>query len=238
MRSAGQIAFAAASGWLLGHAARWFADGMAVNAQLYFHAFRFDNISSPWVYAPLRFLSAAVLQYSGLASWAFACGFVCARTSARSARWCLGVFALAALLGRVFTTTSVRLAQPRFFQGAIPATVYPMALTVLLVVIPAAVAVRAAYVRPAVSARASTRHRLRRSTVTVAIGLVAVIGIGLTWWNAADLGNALTFGCIVRTGTGTAYCTPREMPVGVGCAVVLTAIYAWMTWDAGLNRES
>ena len=62
MRSAGQIAFAAASGWLLGHAARWFADGMAVNAQLYFHAFRFDNISSPWVYAPLRFLSAAVLS--------------------------------------------------------------------------------------------------------------------------------------------------------------------------------
>jgi hypothetical protein len=35
--------------WLLGDVARWFADGLVVNAQLYFHAFRIDNVRSPWM---------------------------------------------------------------------------------------------------------------------------------------------------------------------------------------------
>src|SRR4051812_13033090 len=97
-------------GWLLGHSARWFADGMVVNAQLYFHAFRLAYVRSPWVLAPLRFFSAAVLQYSALAAWAFGCGYFCARAADRTRIWLIGMFTAMVLLGTAFTTTSVRLA--------------------------------------------------------------------------------------------------------------------------------
>src|SRR6476646_8360904 len=98
------LALVVMAGVLLGHAARWFADGMAVNSQLYFHAFRIAEVRSPWVLAPLQFLSAAVLQYSGLASWAFVCGYFCARGAGGSVKVPLGVFVVVTLAATAVTT--------------------------------------------------------------------------------------------------------------------------------------
>lgn len=202
-------------GWLLGHAARWFADGMVVNAQLYFHAFRIDYVRSPWVWAPLRFLSAAALQYSALASWAFACGYLCARSASRATHVWVAAFVAVTILGPVFTTTSVRIAQPRFFDSAVAASVYPALLNVLFVSLPAYVAVR------------TVRNRSGAAPVIALVGLIA---IALAWWNASELGDALTFGCVWQTTSG-AFCPSREIPWGAGGALALTAVGALTTWD-------
>src|SRR3982751_5284686 len=97
------VALVLISGWLLGHTARWFSDGMVVNSQLYFHAFRIEYVRSPWVLAPLRFFSAAVLQYSALAAWAFGCGYFCARAADRTSVALIAVFTAMVLLGTAFT---------------------------------------------------------------------------------------------------------------------------------------
>jgi hypothetical protein len=209
--------------WILGHAARWFADGMAVNAQLYFHAFRLHNVLTPWRLAPLHFLSAAVLQYSALGSWAFASGYVCARAYGRWANGTVGAFIAIVLAGTVVTTTSVRIAQPRFFESAIAATVYPLAVKLLFIAIPACMAARA--VR-------------RRPMSMPAILIIAVAGIGLAAWSASDLGNALTHGCVWRGGPGVEYCTSREGVSGTGSALVFAAVNALMAWDAWGVRNS
>lgn len=203
-------------GWLLGHVARWFADGLAVNAQLYFHAFRIADLRSPWVLAPLRFLSGGVLQYSALASWAYACGYWCARGGRRTNAW-VGAFSIVALFGTVFTTTSVRVAQPWFFEHVVAGAIHPMVVKVLFMIIPAWIATRA------------VRYR---STSAVAIAIVASIGIVLAWWHASDLGHALTFGCVVEISSRSAPCASVEMPWGIGIALVLTAMSGLMAWDA------
>jgi hypothetical protein len=206
-----------AVGIVLGHAARWFADGLAVNAQLYFHAFRIDNVHSPWVLAPLRFLSGAVLQYSALASWSCACGYWCGRGAPRSTRPWLGVFSLAALVPTVLTTTSVRIAQPSFFESAAAALIYPALVKLLFVVGPAWIIARA--IR-------------KQSTCTLAIVVVAAIGIVLAWFQANDLGHALTFGCVIATGSRAVPCASGNVPWGAGTALVLTAMSGLMAWDA------
>ena len=216
-RTAVVIGIVLLCGGILGHAARWFADGMAVNAQLYFHAFRIDNLRSPWVLAPLRFLSAAVLQYSALASWAFACGYFCARTAARRAAACVGAFTAVALLATAFTTTSVRIAQPRFFESAVASTLYPLAVKLLFVVVPACLAARA--VR-------------RRSTSALAVSIVAGVAVVLAWWTSSDLGHALTFGCVLRTGAATSYCASPERSWGAWSAGLLALAAVLMAWDA------
>ena len=201
-------------GWLLGHAARWFADGLAVTAQLYFHAFRIATLRSPGVLAPLRFLSAGVLQYSALASWAYACGYWCARGTRHENTW-LGVFGVVVLFGTVLTTTSVRVAQPWFFEGVVAAVVHPTVVKVLFIVVPAWIAARA--VRS-------------RSTSVATIAIVASIGIVLAWWHVSDLGHALTFGCVVKAGARSEFCASGDMPVGVGIALALTAMSGMMAW--------
>lgn len=211
------IAFA----WILGHAARWFADGMVVNAQLYFHAFRLHNLLTPWRLAPLHFFSAAVLQYSALASWAFACGYFGARASGRRASEAVGVFVVMAVLGTGVTTTSVRVAQPRFFESAMAATAYPLAVMLVFIAIPAYLAARA----------------VRRDAVSVpAVVIIALVGIGLAGWHASDLGNVLTYGCVWRVAPGTEYCVSRESLPGAGIAWVLAAFSALMAWDAWTQK--
>src|SRR3954465_553984 len=209
------VALVLISGWLLGHTARWFADGMVVNAQLYFHAFRIEYVRSPWVLAPLRFFSAAVLQYSALAAWAFGCGYFCGRATDRTAIALIAVFAAVVLLGTAFTTTSVRIAQPRFFQGVVSTAVYPIAVKLLFVVLPAGFAAH------------TIRHR---TTPASAVTVIAVAGLALTWWNVGGLGDALTFGCVLP-GSPRVYCTPRESPWGVASAFVLSILVAVMAWD-------
>jgi hypothetical protein len=209
--------------WTLGHAARWFADGMAVNAQLYFHAFRMHNLLTKWRLAPLHFFSAAVLQYSALVSWAFAGGYLGSRAYGRWASGSVGAFVTIALLGTAFTTTSVRIAQPRFFESAIAATAYPLAVKLLFIAIPAYLAARV--VR-------------RQATPVPAIVIIAAVGIVLAAWNASDLGNALTYGCVWRGGSEADYCTSRESVSGIGSALVLAASSALMAWDAWTNKVS
>jgi hypothetical protein len=204
-------------GMILGHTARWFADGLAVNAQLYFHAFRIDYVHSPWVLAPLRFLSGAVLQYSALASWSCACGYWCARATTRSTNAWLGAFSLAALLGTVLTTTSVRAAQPWFFASPVAAVIYPAVVKLLFVVIPAWIAVRAIRNQP---------------TPVVPIALVAAIGIVLAWFHASDLGHVLTFGCVIEAGSRSTPCVSGNIPWATGTALALTALSGAMAWDA------
>src|SRR3954468_19015842 len=209
------VALALISGCLLGHTARWFADGMVVNAQLYFHAFRLAYVRSPWVLAPLRFFSAAVLQYSALAAWAFGCGYFCARAADRTRIWLIGMFTAMVLLGTAFTTTSGTLAQPRFFEGVISTSVYPLTVKLLFVVLPACFAAH------------TIRHR---TTPASGIALIALAGIALTWWNVGDLGNALTFGCVLP-GSGDDYCTSRESPWGIAGALILSLLAAVMAWE-------
>jgi hypothetical protein len=209
--------------WILGHAARWFADGMAVNAQLYFHAFRMHNVLTPWRLAPLHFFSAAVLQYSALGSWAFASGYVCARAYGRWASGTVGAFIAIVLAATVLTTTSVRMAQPRFFESAVAAAIYPLAVKLAFIAVPAYLAARA--VR-------------RRATSMPAILIVAAAGIGLAAWSASDLGNALTHGCVWRGSSGAEYCTSRQDVAGTGSALVFAASSALMAWDAWVNRSS
>jgi hypothetical protein len=211
--------FVAAS--ILGHAARWFADGMAVNAQLYFHAFRMHNILTPWRLAPLHFFSAAFLQYSALVSWAFAGGYFLARAYGRWASNAVGAFVAIALVATAVTTTSVRIAQPRFFENSVAATTYPLAVKLLFIAIPTWLAAR--MVR-------------RQTTSGLAIAIIAAIGIVLAGWNASDLGNALTYGCIWRGGSGIDYCTARESGLGTGSALVFAASSGLMAWDAWMNR--
>jgi hypothetical protein len=208
--------------WILGHAARWFADGMAVNAQLYFHAFRMHNVLTPWRLAPLHFFSGAVLQNSALVSWAFASGYLSARVCGRRAIGTLGAFVAIALLGTAVTTTSVRIAQPRFFESAIAATAYPFAVKLLFIAVPAYLAARA----------------VRRQTTSVpAIAIIAAVGIVLAGWNASDLGYALTYGCVWRGGSGTEYCTSLGSVSGFFSALLLAVSSASMAWDAWANRS-
>jgi hypothetical protein len=209
-------------GLVLGHIARWFADGMVVNAQLYFHAFRVHNVRTPWVFAPLHFVSAAVLQYSALASWAVALGYLSARafTNQRASVAVAGFLTLA-LMGTGLTTTSVRVAQPWFFDSVITAIAYPLGVKVLFLALPAYLAARA--VR-------------RRATSLPSVLIIAVIGIVLAGWNAADLRHGLTYGCVVPAGFGTTHCTSLESVWGMSVAVALAAASALMAWDAWVGR--
>jgi len=209
-------------GWLLGHAAHWFADGLAVNAQLYFHAFRIGNLRSPWVLAPMRFLSGAVLQYSALASWAFACGYWCARGARQMTIVWLGTFIALTFVGTAATTSSVRVAQPWFFESLVTSVAYPATITVLFVAVPAALAAR------------TVRGR---STSAPVIWMVAVIGIALAWWHASELRDAVTFGCVLPNGSAITYCASRDVPWGAASASVLTALAALMAWDALRSRR-
>src|SRR4051794_29464976 len=159
-------------GWLLGDVARWFSDGLVVNAQLYFHAFRIDNVRSPWVWAPMRFLSSAVLQYSAVTSWGLACGYWCAPRNRTSAHPLLWVFTVMTLAGTMLTTTSVRIAQPAFFDTFGTAVVYPTVVKALFVVLPA---------------WAGSRALRGGAASPVTIVLVAAIGIMLAWSHASDL---------------------------------------------------
>lgn len=205
-------------GLVLGHVARWFADGMAVNAQLYFHAFRPHNVRTPWVLAPLHFLSAAVLQYSALASWAVAFGYLGARAVAhRCAIAMVGGFAALTFLGTALTTTSVRVAQPWFFETVPSSTAYPAAIKAIFLVTPAYFAARAAH---------------RQTTPVLAVAMIAAIGIVLAGWNAPDLGHALTYGCVVQTSAGVANCTSRESLWGMGTALTLASASGLMAWDS------
>ncbi len=220
------IAIVVLCGAILSHAARWFADGLAVNAQLYFHAFRFDNVHSPWVLAPLRFFSAAALQHSALASWGFACGYLCTRAATRRAGASIGAFVAVTLAATAFTTTSVRLAQPHFFDNVVTTTVFPMAVKLLFVAAPACLAALA------------VRHRAASPLVVSCIAFVAIV---LTGWNYSDVGNALTFGCVRIGSAGTGYCTSREGSWGLVGACVLALVAACMAWDAvrsGLAERS
>lgn len=203
-------------GLVLGHGARWFADGLAVNAQLYFHAFRIDYVHSPWVLAPLRFLSGAVLQYSALASWSCACGYWCARAGSRTNNAWMAAFSLCALLGTVLTTTSVRLAQPWFFESAAIAVIHPVVVKLLFILAPAWIA---------------TRVVRNQFATLVAIVLVAAIGIVLAWILANDVGHALTFGCVIEISARSGPCVPGDL-VGTGAALVLTTLSGLMVWDA------
>jgi hypothetical protein len=208
-------------GGVLAHVARWFADGMAVNAQLYFHAFRIEFIRSPWVFAPMRFLSAAVLQYSALASWSFACGYVATRAANGKAHLVTAGFAAIVLVSTAWTTTSVRNLQPWFFAPIAAAAVYPIMLKLAFILIPAWSA-----------ARAAARH-----TASVPVILViGCVGLLLTWWNVSDLGAALNYGCVLPGNTrGT--CTSRESYWGVAAAVTLIGVTALMMCDAAAPRR-
>jgi len=214
VRATAAGALAVLFGLLLGLTARWFADGMTVNGQLFFHAFRLSNLHSNWVYAPLRFLSAGILQYSALVSWAVLCGYACARAGGRAARALLGAFIAGVLLGTAVTTTSVRIAQPQFFEGVVAATIHPFGVTLAFIVVPACLAWLAV--------------RRRRAPAAVVV-TVAVLAVLLTAWNAADLGNALTFGCVLSAG---GYCTSRGNLPAVVSAAGLVALAGWMAWDA------
>ena len=211
------IALAVVFGWLFGHAARWFTDGLAVNAQLYFHAFRVSNVHSNWVWAPLRFLSAGVLQYSGLTSWAFVSGYLCRRVTSQPFSIAIGALVASTFSSIALTTTSVRIAQPRFFEGGGASILFPVAVTVLFVAVPACLGARAV-------------RRVSMSTSTTA--LLSLIAIGLAWWNANELGDALTFGCVLPTGSGLHYCTPREGSWGLFSAAALTVVGALTLWDS------
>jgi hypothetical protein len=194
--------------WLLGHAARWFADGMVVNAQLYFHAFRWHNLFTPWRLAPLHFFSAAVLQYSALVSWTFASAYLGARAYGRWASGAVVSFVTIALAVTTVTTTSVRLAQPRFFEGAIAATSYSLLVQLLFIAVPAYLAARA----------------VRGRTMTMsAIAIIAVVGIVLAGWHASDLRDALTYGCIWGSGAG------------IASALMLAVFSGLMAWDGWVN---
>jgi hypothetical protein len=210
-------------GWLLGHVARWFADGIVVNAQLYFHAFRFDFVRSPWVLAPMRFLSGAVLQYSALASWAFAGGYWCARAAGERTKAWMAAFTGVTLLGTLVTTTSVRVAQPSFFEGTFAAVGYPLILKILFVVGPAWFAARAV--------------RQRASPLAV-VTVIAVIGAVLAWWSAGDLRHAVTSGCMLADGAASRSCLSAAMPWGAAGAILLTAVGAAMVWDRARSGSS
>jgi hypothetical protein len=211
------IALAVVFGWLFGHAARWFTDGLAVNAQLYFHAFRVSNLHSNWVWAPLRFLSAGVLQYSGLTSWAFVSGYLCRRVTSQPFSIAIGALVASTFSSIALTTTSVRIAQPRFFEGGGASILFPVAVTVLFVAVPACLGARA--VR-------------RVSMSSGATALLSLLAIGLAWWNANELGDALTFGCVLPRGSGLHYCTPREGSWGLLSAAALTVVGALTLWDS------
>jgi hypothetical protein len=218
------VPFVLVFGLILGHVARWFADGTAVNAQLFFHAFRLHNVRTPWVYAPLHFLSAAVLQYSALASWAVALGYFSARVLAnRVASVTTAGFILLALLGTAATTTSVRVAQPWFFDIVVTAIAYPLAIQVLFVAVPAYLTARA--VR-------------RQSTSFATIATISAIGIVLAAWCAADLGHALTYGCVVQASTGPQYCTTQDGIASVGVALAIAAASTLMAWDSWVSTTS
>ena len=209
-------------GLVLGHVARWFADGMVVNAQLYFHAFRLHSVRTPWVYAPLHFLSAAVLQYSALTGWAVALGYVSARTlvNHRASATAAG-FIVCALLGTSATTTSVRVAQPWFFEGMVAAIAYPLGVKLLFLAAPAYLAARA--VR-------------RQSTSFASMATIGVIGVVLAGWSAADLGHGLTYGCVVQASTGPRYCTSREGISSLAVALALAAASTLMAWDSWVSN--
>jgi hypothetical protein len=196
-------------GLLLGHIARWFADGLAVNLQLYFHAFRFAVVRSPWVVAPLRFLSAGLLQYSALGCWAIAWGRLIQARPAPVRH--LMALAVGIVLGVVCTMTPVRISQPQLFATTFWHTVNPLLPAGAGVLLAAAVGRRAVWGMPA----------------TI---LFTVTAIGVSWWCVPDVSYAVAYGCVPMTPLARAVCPPVHMGWGLAAVTIMVIPVIPMMW--------
>ena len=213
-----------AAGFVLGHLARWFADGLAVNLQLYFHAFRVSYVHSNWVIAPMRFLSSGVLQYSALVCWAIGWGYVIAR-GARTPRRHALAFALGVVAGVTLTATSVRVTQPQFFAGWWWAAMNPA--------IAGAVCAIAAVL---VSRTPRSAPAPRYVAVPFAIGALV-----LSWWGVNDVSHAMSYGCVPGAGLADRVCPSPEWQWGVLALCLLAGPIIYMLWDSmgrpGFERQ-
>ena len=208
------------AGLILGHIARWFADGLAVNSQLFFHAFRLVNLHSPWVNAPMRFLSGAVLQYSALACWAIGWGYVLGSADSRHHRLRLAAFAAGVTTGGAFTMTSVRQAQPQFFAQIAWTTLNPLLAS-------------GACVIPALLSAGAAR---RGSWHLEGVLLVAAAAVGLSWWTAIDVRYALGYGCVPTAVLSAILCPPAQTQWSMAIVGALSCPIVYMVWRT--NRGS
>lgn len=208
------VAATVTAGLILGHIARWSADGLAVNLQLYFHAFRLHNIATPWVNAPLRFLSAAVLQYSALACWGIGWGLVMNRSERRSASRLLLLFAGSVAAGIAFTATSVRLSQPQFFSDRVWSMANPA--------VAGTICVGAAWL----AARAERRGTWAPEN-TIAL---LVIALGLGWWSITDVSHAMAYGCMPAPSFVSVACPAPHVLSGIATVGVVSLPTIYMAW--------
>jgi hypothetical protein len=204
----------AAAGLILGHIARWFADGLAVNSQLFFHAFRLASLRSPWVHAPMHFLSGAVLQYSAIACWGIGWGYVIGDAESRHRQYRLAAFAASVAIGALFTTTSVRQAQSELFAQLVWTIVNPL------------VAAAACVIPAVLSARAARRRSWRYESVL----LVGVALAGLSVWSAADVRYALAYGCVPIAALSALVCPSAQTHGGTAIVGALSCPIVYMVW--------